>query len=270
MRKLIQQTKPNPNVATRSPKGRPAFPAFETSRDYADYASGKSLIQEIEDKHQEAAEPVEDTPEARIDAIVTCIGQQAIMREALYKLLAHCTEPRNFRGLESFASELDEVRYGHLLQSPYNLVNMLVKCGALTKTPVDAAGSAVTPERLAGLTEDEQDDLVEDYLLEATPEGRVVLDLLSPQRRLKAQLAQKPHRLSTFLAVLDFCREPRSFEDIKQLFKDHDELVLDYVDAHQKLSPDFYVDRLEKAGGLVWRRAWVTTEAGLEVLSRQV
>jgi len=90
--------------------------------------------------------------------------------------------------------------------------------------------------------------------------------LLAPERRIEAQLSLRPHRRDTYFAVLDFCMQPRKFPEIEALFKNVSGLSQDIVADHHKLSPDFYVDKLDKAGALVWRGAWVATDAGKRML----
>lgn len=60
--------------------------------------------------------------------------------------------------------------------------------------------------------------------------------------------------------------QPRKFPEIEALFKNVPGLSQDIVADHHKLSPDFYVDKLDKAGALVWRGAWVATDAGKRML----
>ena len=90
--------------------------------------------------------------------------------------------------------------------------------------------------------------------------------LLAPERRIEAQLSLRPHRRDTYFAVLDFCTTPRKFPEIEAFFKATPGLSQDIVADHHKLSPDFYVDKLDKAGALVWRGAWVATDAGKQML----
>ncbi len=89
--------------------------------------------------------------------------------------------------------------------------------------------------------------------------------LLVPERRIEAQLSLRPHRRDTYFAVLDFCMQPRKFRKSRRFSRT--------LPACRKtswpiiwLSPDFYVDKLDKAGALVWRGAWVATDAGKRML----
>ena len=248
------------------------FPKFEVSRDYASFAQGTSQFtdESFEDalaaeaaSQQAAAQNQTPTVQEAADAILTCIGSQGELREILYKTLVFCRETRSFSAAEQYIAQLDEITYGHVIQTPYSCISMLVHVGGLEKIPVDDRGNCIEAQRLENLDADEADDLIDSWCLKTTRSGLYVCELLDPARRLTAQLALKPYRRATYLRILEFCaQQPRSLDDIKQLFKEDKTLVLDYVTAHQKLSPDYYVDRLEKAGGLIWKGAWITTPAG--------
>ena len=261
--------------STSRTRKMPPFPAFEAPSSFERYAEGEaggvyacpqSRASSASDRAV-AESAGELSLEARTDAVVTCVCSQAPLREVLYKTLVHCIEPRDFSEVEDFIAAQDEFVYSHIIQTPFTLVQMLLCAYGLEQTPLDEAGQPLAPERFEGLSEDEADDLVATYELSTTDAGKQAVDLLSPARRIRSQIMQKPHRAHTFYQVLDFCTTPRKFPEIQDYFKQEDDLVLDTVQANQKLSPDFYVDRLEKAGGLVWRGAWVTTDAGKQALA---
>lgn len=205
--------------------------------------------------------------EAAVDAIVTCVCSQVALREVLYKTLVHCVDARPFDEVEEFISRQDEFVYSHIIQEPFTLASMLVNAGGLSQTPIDEAGNAIADETLAGMTDDEACDAIASYLLHTTPAGARAAELLSPERRIASQIAKAPHRADTYYAVMDFCKTPRKFPEIEQFYKNNDGLAKDVVADSHKLSPDYYVDKLDRAGALVWRGAWVLTEAGQRALA---
>lgn len=205
--------------------------------------------------------------EERISKVIACVGSQNSLREVLYKTLVLCQEPHEFAEVEDWIAEQDEFVHSHILQTPFTLIEMLLRAGGLSQTPLDAQGSPIAGERLDALSDDQADDLVVTYRLQTTDIGREAARLLSPERRLEAQLELRPHRRDTYFAVLDFCQTPRKFPEIEAFFKATPDLVQDTVAHHHKLSPDFYVDKLDKAGALVWRGAWVATDAGRQMLA---
>ena len=119
----------------------------------------------------------------------------------------------------------------------------------------------------AALTEDEIDDLTEYITLTTSPEGVKALDLVSPDKRFRSLINQRPHRADTFYALLEFCLEPRKFPEIKTWYETTPGLAVDVVQAQHTLAADYYVDKLDKAAMLVWRGAWVTTAEGREALA---
>jgi hypothetical protein len=251
---------------------RAAFPQFEAPADFAAYASGEGAEKKAPAPAQ-AKQPDRDngaprSHEAVVDGIVTCLGTQPQLREVLYKLLAWCVEPRDMADAEAFVAAQDEYVYSHVIQAPYAVVGILEDAGGLVRCDLDADGRPVDDAVRARLGDDAADDLVCSTVVSTTDEGAAVVELLSPARRIEAQLAQKPHRRPTYLALLRFCAQPRSLKDIQDFFASTPDLALDLVTAHQRLAPDYYVDRLEKAGGLVWRGAWVATEAGLRAAAQ--
>ncbi len=232
----------------------------------------------------------EETFEEKVDAVIACVGAQNALREVLFKTLEHCEEPREFSEVEEFISQQDEFIYSHIIQTPYTLIQMLIRAGGLKEVSGDmqddvedaedtcgavASEDVATAEELTGerdcLSGDtnkaELDEDSEIVVLQTTPEGCEAVRILDPAKRIRAQLLAHPNRCSTYLAVLDFCKTPRTFPEIQSFFKTTPGLAQDVVAAHHKLSPDYYVDKLDKAGALVWRGAWVDTEAGLRALS---
>ena len=155
----------------------------------------------------------------RVNAVVMCIGSQNALREALYKTLAFCEQPRDFTEVEDFIAATDEFVYSHIMQTPFTMIGMLTDAGGLSQTPLDEAGDPVTAEQLANLTADEADDLVATYRIRSHrrgPRGRAPAGSRAPHR---AQLSLRPHRRDTYFAVLDFCTTPRKFPEIEAFFK---------------------------------------------------
>ena len=253
------------------------FPKFDAPASFEAYAEKGATVEQNRDG-QSARNALDGegartrdasssrTYEEALDAVITCIGAQNSLREVLYKTLVFCKEPHEFTEVEDFIAASDEVVYSHVIQTPFELIGMLLRAGGLEETPLDAAGEPIAPETLDELSRDEQDDLVATYRIDATAAGRAAVELLAPERRLEAQLAQDPHRADTFRALIEFCETPRTFPEIKEYFDATPEFAHDVVAHSHQLAPDFYVDKLDKAGALVWRGAWVATDAGKSLL----
>ena len=251
------------------------FPKFDAPSSFEAYAQKGSTVEQnrngessrnaIEDE-QVRGVPTSRTYEETLDSVISCIGAQNSLREILYKTLSFCATPHEFTDVEDFIAQSDEVVYSHVIQTPFELIGMLVRAGGLNEVPLDGEGREVSPETLETLSPDEQDDRIATYRIEATRAGVAALELLSPARRIEAQLAKDPHRADTFWALIEFCETPRTFPQIKEYFDATPEFAHDVVAHSHQLAPDFYVDKLDKAGALVWRGAWVATDAGKTLL----
>ena len=112
--------------------------------------------------------PDEPTFADRVNMVVMCVGSQNALREALYKTLAFCQQPHEFTEVEAFIAQTDEFVYSHIMQTPFSMIQMLIDAGGLSQTPLDGEGSPIAEEQLANLSEDEADDLIATYRIQAT------------------------------------------------------------------------------------------------------
>ena len=246
-----------------------SLPRFEVARGYEEYANSDHRMKP---RKQEAAAVKQDPKplsfEEQVDKCLCSVGNQQCLRELLLRLLGYCAEQRTRAQAEDFVANCDEYVYSHVIQSPTTIVSIMVKNCGLEQTDVDAEGKPVTDELRADLTADELDDLIIDTLFETTAAGKAVLDMLQPAKRFEAQLNKNRGRIDTFYAILDYCaQEPRKFPQIKEFYTQHDEFEKSTALDSQQLACDFYVDKLEAAGMLVWKGQWEVTQAGKEALA---
>lgn len=151
-------------------------------------------------------------------------------------------------------------QYETFFQSPGVLIDSLVRVGALSET----------------LPEPEYDeDTEEEYidwaraLYAITEVGQGALNNLAPTTRLQALMEAEPERAQGFRDLLAFCaNHARTRREIDALLQDtcKKEPAKFHV-ATQGLFPSYYVDRLERCGGLVWKDGWTTTQDGLAFLA---
>lgn len=246
-----------------------SLPRFEVSRGYEDYARSDHRMKPRPAAQQDAAATsAAPSLEEQMDAVLRAVGNQRALQEVLYKLLLFCQEQRTQEEAEAFIAQSDEFRFSHIIQSPTSIVRIMVKNHGLTATQVDAQGEPVTQERREGLSADELDDLICGTLLKTTQAGVNVAQMISPAKRFEAQLGRNRGRTATFYAILEFCaQEPRKFPQIKEFYTQHDEFSKSTAMDSQQLACDFYVDKLECAGMLVWRGQWEVTQAGRDALA---
>lgn len=183
-------------------------------------------------------------------------------REILRKILDFCRERRELGEVERQVQSYPEFAYA--AQNPYRMIVYLVDCGGLRKLDLDEQGDVITTERTQGLTEDEIDDLILTYAFETTDAGKAVADELAPKSRLGKLLSAMPERAQTYLDVLQFCSEPQSMTAIDKLLGARDLSALKSLNTGSSvtLKPSVFVDKLERAGGIVWKDGWVITDAG--------
>ncbi len=196
---------------------------------------------------------------AKLQGTVTASPQH---REIYLSLLEFCVERRSLEEAETFVEGLPE--FSSAAQPPYRLVRTMVDASGLAWIELSESGGVVLPGDKAGLTEDEVDDLVASFAVETTPVGEQVRDELSPERRMKKLLDEVPGRLGTYRNVMEFCREPRTYQEVHDLLGSAPSVA--GVDG-QPLQPSFFLDMLERAGGLKWNNGWKATKGGVELLS---
>ncbi len=150
-------------------------------------------------------------------------------------------------------------------QKPAVVIDMLVRAGA-----VDEALS-VDGEAYEGTLEDIQLD--ESIPLEAdvsdmiaiTEAGRELSSSIDPANTLRALLAQRPHYETVFKRVLAACLpvEGATREELEQAVEGGGNVI---SPEGERVYPQFFMDALESAGGIVWDGAWHATEAGRRIL----
>ncbi len=215
--------------------------------------------------------PVDDTTdtltfEEAVDKLMATVTRTPRFREIMRKTLKSCTVRRDLHDMETEIMGYPEYRYA--AQNPYRIIRYLIDAQGLYLLELDEEGEVVTPLRKVGLTEDEVDDLIVSFALETTPVGEEVIEQLEPHKTISKLLGEIPIRFNSYLEVLDFCREPRTITEITELFKGRDLKALGtmHSDTTIAIQPSVFVDKLERAGALVWNDAWQLTPEGAAFL----
>ena len=210
-----------------------------------------------------AAEPA-STPEADASAEATFEEAVAALTETVNR--AFCTTQRTLAEAEEAARACPE--FSSVAQSPYRLIRTLVHAGGLYWLELDETGRPLTPQAKAGLTPDEIEDATFAYAVVTTPVGEQVAEDLAPEKRLQRLFDLVPQRLTTYLDLMDFCREQRTFKEIEALLRTRPAAAFASTTSSQPLQPSFFVDALERSGGLAWNDGWKITERGMKVLQQ--
>lgn len=203
--------------------------------------------------------------ECVLESLESTVNRHPLNREIMIKVLQYCFEERALHDVEEEIQTYPE--FVQCTQNPYRLVRFLVEAGGLDEVERAEDGSVVRPEDKEGLTEDEVDDLVCEVGYVTTEAGRVLVEANLPEARLHALLGLVPEREGTYREVLEFIAQtPRSYAEVKEFLAGRPvlEVVIDGV--RQTMQPSVFVDKLERAGALVWDGGWRLSDGGLRFL----
>lgn len=219
----------------------------------------------ISPHNDDASGREEPTEELSFDEKLTVLGttvmRHPLNREILYKTLAYCREERPLREAEDYIASLPQFELA--TQNQYYLLMSLVKAHGLEFIERDDAGHRVTAAMKEGLTEDEADDLVASWSFKTTEVGTYFVDYNQPRARLIDLFNLVPERADTYAELLEFVGEaPRSYAQIEQLLTGRPALQTIIDGRVETMQPSVFVDKLERAGALVWKEGWVLTEEG--------
>ncbi len=213
------------------------------------------------DVQPEPEEEKELTFEEKLADLEFAAVRQAVHREIHHRVLGECLEMKELPYLEQKIASYPEFSQATLSQ--YHLIKILVKHHGLEVQLLDDDGNIIDPARLEGLSEDEQDDLIaqEGYL--TTDVGRLYYEANLPKNRIQELMVAEPERTEAFRDILEYCREAtRSYGDISSLLAGRDVLTTIVDGEPQRIQPSVLIDRLHRAGALVWEDGWNTTEEG--------
>lgn len=204
----------------------------------------------------------------RVHKLELVVTRHPLHREINVEILRYCLERHELSEIEEHVIAMPEDREATL--DPYHLIENLERAGGLERFPLDADGEIVSPEQLEGLTEDQADDLIASYAFQTTEEGEQVVAEASPEARIGDLFEREPERADTYVELLAFFdEERRSYQSVCDLLKGRDVLFRTLGDgSRQRIQPSVFVDRLERAGAIVWDDGWVLTDEGRRVLGQ--
>ncbi len=205
--------------------------------------------------------------ERRAAVLAEAVARHPLNREVLYRILSYCFEERPLGDIEREVASWPEFKGA--TQNPCHMVSTLVRFGGLVAIERDEAGLLVAPERKEGLSEDEADDLVWEVSYLATDAGRRVVEEHSPAGRMQGLFAGAGERAGAYADVLAFVADaPRSYPEIASFLRGRPELETVIDGVRETMQPSVFVDKLERAGALVWKEKWELTEEGREFLAK--
>jgi hypothetical protein len=212
----------------------------------------------------ELTEAVQETFADKVAKVEKAVYRNPLHRELLYKVLEFCQQRRLLREVEDQIATFPE--FGEAHQSQYILMTYLINDGGLETFELDEQGNVVTAEQKVGLSEDEIDDLVFDFAYQTTAAGLEVAKQMRPQSRLESLFDATPVYHDTYIEVLEYLRDKHSMAEVDTLLRGRDVLRTGREPDESPMQASVFIDKLEKAGAIVWNEGWETTEEGREVL----
>ena len=169
------------------------------------------------------------------------------------------------REAEDFIAALPQ--FERATQNQFYMLMSLVRSYGLDMIERDEDGNRVLPEQKEGLSEDEVDDLVAEISFKSTDVGDWFVDYNKPSARLVDLLHLVPERTDTYIELLEFAEAaPRPYGQIEELLLGRPALQTVIDGRVETMQPSVFVDKLERAGALVWKEGWTLTEEGREFL----
>ncbi|MDR2400486.1 MAG: hypothetical protein LBD73_02400 [Deferribacteraceae bacterium] len=158
------------------------------------------------------------------------IEEEPASKNILYSILKFCIECRTIEDVAAYFEKITQ--NSATLHSCGTYVSWLLKLNAIERT---------------------------DSLFKTTPEGTVIVNELSYANRLKALFEKRPEFRNYFIKILQACVEPKSKDDLEEMFDD--------VYKATGLYLSYFTAELEDAGGLVWMGKWKTTDDGTALIT---
>lgn len=196
------------------------------------------------------------------------IDHNPLLKKPLLTMLSLCESHPDAerRTLEQLALDQwsDEYRQSHA-----TTLDILVRNDALSEQVY------VDGEPYDGTLEDAQtdaavaDDAVAESRIAITSIGRELLDAYAADKTLRDLIAGKPHYLKVYTTILETCNAEAgaSRTDLEQAVSALPALQPDTETQRTRVYPQYFIDALESAGGIVWQGAWHTTDAGKALIA---
>ena len=234
--------------------GEPAAASEDAAKEDAPYL----------DEVTERERPAELSFDAKLERASTLLHHNRAYRPAFRAIIRRCD------GSVCPLDELEELvgalpGYEKLKQPPYFPIHWLAEAYALEELYLDAEGAAHTADELAGLSEDEFDDLVTAFAYRTTEVGRAVAEQFAPQKKTARLLEDEPERYDLYIELLEFLEETRTFAQIGTLLRDRP-IPASPLAENASPKPSVLVDKLEEAGAIAFDGGWHITSEGKELL----
>lgn len=196
------------------------------------------------------------------------IEHNPMLKKPLLALLAESEQhPHvNRAELEARAFETWSDEY---TQSPAVCVDILVRNEAMTEQLyVDGVLYSGTLEDLQ-TDESVTENTLAESRLSIADAGRELLAAYTPEATLQALLNEKPHYCNIFEIILCACSTPSGCSriDLEHTIDAQPQLQPEPTTQRTTVYPQYFIDALESAGGIIWQGSWFTTEVGEAIIT---
>ncbi len=205
----------------------------------------------------------EPTFEEAVKSLTDMIDRAPRHREIYLRLLSLCAQRQSLHKVEREVEKMPE--FPLAAQTPYRLIRTLANAGGLCWLELGKDGELLSQDEKAGLSADEIEDLTFEYAVVTTLVGEQVADDLAPEKRLRSLMGGAAGYLDAYVDVLGFCQQSRSFNEVESFLRTCKSASA-MGSGSQAPHPSYFVDMLERAGGLVWNNGWKTTSVGEKLL----
>lgn len=148
---------------------------------------------------------------------------------AIYKIILFCKTKRDIDEIITEASAYSE--FSSSANTPVEVIKWIIEAGGLTNIPDSS-----------------------DY--EASESGRAFLEEYRPASRLEKFMTAESEHINIIKDILSNCATPQGMGELEERYRGHPAMT------PGKLSINYFVAELERAGALEWRDGWSTTDAG--------
>jgi len=280
----------------------PADSQLPQENQYSDQSSDTANSQNPTDN------PEDLTVDASIytyEKLVRQIRKQPLNREIMYQILVFCTEENSEPDLLEKVAKVPESKTATL--DGFSLITQLVNAGGLDVKEYDENGlllsgdpenrpnsKSIDAEAQDSIDAEAQDSTNAEAQVSTNAEelesenaeeqvaksrgylvsdlGKRYIDENSPDQRLVQLFKASESRNQAYTNVLKFLNtEKKTYKALEMLLVDDSALLSEAQVFGIDIKPSVFIDRLERAGGIVWDDGWTITKAGrrmLEVLSK--
>jgi hypothetical protein len=211
------------------------------------------------------SEPENDTrsPRERVSGLIDSLKPH---KNILFGLIDFCRKPQTAEAVDVRLSEL--TRFQYCVYDGVELRRLLQEAGGLEylEPATDETDEAETR------TQVEKDDKGREYLvIRKRREGlwlsaAAAVELLNEQdanRDFQLLIQAEPRYFDVYRQIIEYCRLPKTVKEIDALINGHPLL------KEPRRYSGYFIERLEKNGGLEWRGNWVSTPLGMSLLERE-